>query len=126
MTKITAPDNCGNSPKAYQLRDFNIAYAKQELQAMLDQLTDNISWDWVGDKHVTGKEQVAKVLEKMIAQRAAEFTLQKILTHGKFGAVDGTITMPDGSSYGFCDIYVFSSNAKNAKIAEITTYVIRR
>lgn len=126
MTKIIAPENCGNSPKAFQLRDFNVAYAKQELQLMLDQLTDDITWHWVGEKTVTGKEEVAKELEAMMAQKVAEFTVQKILTHGKLGAADGTVTMQDGSSYGYCDVYVFSSAAKSAKIAEITSYVVQQ
>lgn len=126
MTKITTPDNCGNSPKALQLRDFNIAYVKQDLPTMLDQLADNIAWHWVGDKQAQGKDEVAKALEEMISHQAVEFTLQNILTHGKLGAADGKITMQDGSTFAFCDVYIFSSTAKTAKIAEITSYVIQK
>ncbi len=124
MTKIIVDEDCGNAPKILLLRDFNIAFAKQNAEFVLQNLTDNIRWDRVGDKLVEGKDQVAKEVDKMQQTKTAELTIKNIMTHGNVGAVDGITKLDNGKSYAFCDVYRFSSSAKDAKIREITTYII--
>jgi hypothetical protein len=125
MLKIHVEEDCGNAPKKIVLRDFNIAFAKNDRDFLLANITDNMRWTMVGDKVVEGKEQFTAALEQMAQRTASELTLANILTHGKVGAVDGTLTLKDGSRYGFCDVYQFSSNAKDAKIKALTSYVIQ-
>ena len=50
----------------------------------------------------------------------AELTIRHAVTHGKAGAVDGSIKSEDGRSHAFCDVYEFSS-AKGTTVKEITS-----
>ena len=54
----------------------------------------------------------------------AELALYNFITRGNTGAVDGVITLEDGKTYAFCDVYRFGS-AKNIRIKEITSYLIK-
>jgi hypothetical protein len=55
---------------------------------------------------------------------ALELNISNIMTHGSTGAANGILIFENNKSYAFCDVYIFSSAAKNAKIKEITSYVI--
>lgn len=56
MTKIISSPNCGNSPKMEFLKDFNIAFAKGNLEIIADSVTDDIVWNIIGDRKIEGKE----------------------------------------------------------------------
>ncbi len=124
MTKIICEEDCGNAPKGIQIRDFNIAFAKGEWEEMLQQLTDTIHWNYVGDRVLDGMEAVADDLRNKAQQPKSEMTILTIMTHGKVGGANGIVTLNNGKQYHFSHIYKFSSAAKNAKIKEITSYVL--
>ncbi len=124
MLKITINEDCGNAPKKLFLRDIYIAFAKNDLQHILQNVSDGIRWNMVGDSLVEGKEQVANVIEAMNHTKATELTIKNIITHGKTAAVDGIVKLENGSRYAFCDVYNFSSSAKDAKVKEVTSYSI--
>ncbi|MCC6457646.1 MAG: nuclear transport factor 2 family protein [Caldilineaceae bacterium] len=124
MTKVIFGEDCGNAPKRLQLRDFNIAYAKNDIEHILQNITDDVRWEIAGVKLVEGKDQVAEVMEQMKDTKTTELNIKNIITHGNVGAVDGITKLADGSSYAFCGVYRFSSHAKHAKIKEITLYRI--
>jgi hypothetical protein len=50
-------------------------------------------------------------------------TIRHIATHGKAGAVDGTVRLENGKLRAFCHMYEFS-NSKGSAIKEITSYFI--
>lgn len=58
---------------------------------------------------------------------SCEFKIHHTITHGKTAAVDGIMKVTDPSGnvkiYAFCDIYLMSG-FKNAKIKEMTSYVL--
>src|SRR5215203_2608203 len=124
MTKITVGEDCGNAPKKELLRDFNIAFVKGDVDHLLQNLTDDICWTMVGDRLFEGKEQVAKMVEQASKTKTTELTINNIITHDNTGAVDGVIKLENDTTYAYCDIYRFGS-AKNVKIKEISSYVIR-
>lgn len=123
MTKITSSPNCGNSPKMAFLKDINIAFAKGHVEFLIESMADDIVWNIVGDKKIEGKEKFVEELKKMTAVKASELILDRILTHGKEGAVSGIMKMPNGTKYAFSDFYEFSG-AKGAKVKSITSFVI--
>ena len=125
IPKVLVDDDCRNAPKKEQLRDFNIAYAQRDVPNLLEFVAGNIRWHIVGDTIVEGKEQFAHRIKQMAQTRVTELTISHILTHGNAGALDGVMVMEDGSSVAYCDVYRFSSNARDAKIKEITSYVIK-
>ncbi len=123
MTKIVSSPNCGNSPKMAFLKEFNIAFAKGNVDFLIESVTDEIVWNIVGDKIITGKENFADELETMKTEKATELILDQILSHGKEGAVNGTIKMGNGKKYAFSDFYQFNG-ARGSKIKSMTSYVI--
>ena len=123
MTKITVSPDCGNAPKKEFLKEINIAFAQGNLDFLTESVTDKIVWNIIGDKKIEGKEKFTEELEKMKTKKASELILDRILTHGKEGAISGIMKMQNGKKYAFSDFYEFSG-AKGAKVKSITSYVI--
>ncbi|WP_303925204.1 nuclear transport factor 2 family protein [Draconibacterium sediminis] len=123
MTKIVSKPNCGNSPKMEFLKEFNIAFAKGNVEFITGNVTDEIVWNIIGNKKIEGKEKFTEELEKMKSEKVSELIIDQILSHGKEGAASGTIKMQNGKEYAFSDFYKFKG-AKGAKIRSITSYVI--
>ncbi|UCS92912.1 nuclear transport factor 2 family protein [Echinicola marina] len=124
MTKIIASPNCGNSPKMAFLKEFNIAFAKGNIDYLIESVSDEIVWHIVGDKEIAGKEMFRSEMENMKTNKVVELTLYQILSHGKEGAVNGSMKMHDGKEYAFSDFYQFSG-AKGKLIKSITSYIIK-
>ncbi|MDO6518991.1 nuclear transport factor 2 family protein [Zobellia uliginosa] len=124
MTKIISSPNCGNSPKMEFLKQFNIAFAKGDIAFLIENVTDDIVWNIIGDKTIEGIEVFAEELEKIQSVKASELILDQILSHGKEGAANGWMTMENGMRYAFSDFYLFQS-AKGEKLKEITSYCIK-
>lgn len=124
MTRIVVEEDCGNAPKKTLLRDFNIALVEHDVDAFLRYVTDTVRWTRIGEQVIEGRGQVARALEQMKQRNTVELVIDMMITHGATGAVNGTVTLEDGSRYAFCDVYRFSSG-KETKIKEITSYVIQ-
>ena len=124
MLNIKVDEDCGNAPKKILLRDFEIAFAQNNVAHLLELVVEDIHWNRVGNKVLEGIEAIAAEMAQRQSPKATELTLTNIITHGKTGAVNGTLQFENGSSYAFCNVYSFSSNAKNAKIKAITSYLI--
>ena len=123
MTRVIRSEDCGNSPKNIFVQDITIAFAKGDTTFLLDNVTDDIRWDIIGNKLVQGKDELAKVVEQMKKEKAIKLTVHHVATHGKSGAVNGTTKLNDGKTREFCNVYEFS-NSKGEAIREITSYVI--
>lgn len=121
--KITVPEDCGNAPRKEFIRDFNIAFAENKKDKILEFMADDIEWVMVGDKIMNGKEEVAKSLELMGDEIAEELILDTIITHGDTAACDGIIKYSK-KAIAFCDVYKFTGHDKNAKIRQLTSYGI--
>ncbi|MFT8320133.1 MAG: nuclear transport factor 2 family protein [Bacillus sp. (in: firmicutes)] len=122
--KITCVEDCGNSPKMSLLKAFHIAFARNDSDFILDNITDSISWDIIGQKRILGKENFLTELQQIAQINMTELHISNIITHGKTGSANGMFRLKNNKSYAFCDIYTFSSASKKAKIKEITSYVI--
>jgi len=124
MTKIISSPNCGNSPKMEFLKEFNIAFARGNVEFITESVTDNIVWNIIGDKTIEGKEKFTEELEKMKPRKVSELVLEQILSHGREGASNGIMKMQDGKKYAFSDFYKFKG-AKGIKITQITSYIVK-
>ena len=124
MVRVIASEDCGNAPKKAQLRDFNIAFAEGDVDRILGFVSDNVTWNRVGDTRIEGRENFENDLRPMQDVRAKEVEITDIITHGNVGAAHGILRFENGQSYAFCDVYRFTSHARDAKIREITSYVI--
>ena len=123
MTKIIISEDCGNSPKNIFVQDLTIAFAKGDSKFILSNATDDIRWNIIGEQLIEGKDQFAEALNKTKKDPVEVLTIRHIATHGKAGAVDGTLRLENGRLRAFCNVYEFS-NSKGTAIKEITSYVI--
>jgi len=122
MTKIDIPFDCGNSPKREFIKEFNIAFAKGNLDFIIGHVSDDIVWTIHGDKKIEGKESFSKEIHKMKENVADKMTLRSIITHGIEASAHGEIKMGD-KTYAFCDVYVFT-NTTGEIIKTMESYVL--
>ncbi len=123
MAKIIIGEDCGNSPKKTFLKQFNISFAENDIAFIINNVSEDISWNIIGDKHIQGKKDFEEALEQMKNYIIKELTVSSIITHGRKGAVNGLMKMEDGKNYSFCDIYEFSG-AKGTCVKSMISYVI--
>lgn len=122
MTRVIIGEDCGNSPKNIFVQEITIALAKGDVKSVLNSLTEDIRWNIVGDRVLQGTEQFVEALQAKKNEKVVELNIHHIATHGKAGAVDGTLKF-ENRSLAFCYVYEFS-NAKGIAIKEITSYII--
>lgn len=111
------------SERAELLKKFNKAFATSDIEYILNQFSDNIRWEMIGEFVLEGKEAVRDSLEEMVCEEHHELTIDHIITHGREAAVDGIIKTADGKTIAFCDMYRFSG-FKNAKITLLRSYTL--
>ncbi|MFS8615620.1 MAG: nuclear transport factor 2 family protein [Solitalea sp.] len=122
MININIEADCGNAPKKTFLKDFNIAFARNDIGFILDHVSEQVSWELVGDRVIRGKTDMQAALEEMAASPMEEMTLEKIITHGTDAAASGRIKM-QGKEFAFCDLYRFGG-FKGTTLREITSFVV--
>lgn len=110
------------------IRAFNDAFLTNDLDFIIDRLTDDIEWEMVGDQKMNGKPEVRQLMESATngSLKITKIQIDKIINQGPHAAVNGTMVMKDKDktiNYGFCDVYTFSDD-KSEKIKAMTSYVV--
>ena len=123
MPKITIQADCGDAPRKALLRDMNIAFAKADVEAILDCFTDDVGWRIVGETELRGKAAMREALEAMKHVVTCELIIHSIITGGREGAVHGIVISEDGAPVAFCDIVQFDS-ATGELIEMMTSFAI--
>lgn len=120
--KMTIPDDCGNSPKKLILKDFNIAFVSNETDFLSIHISDNITWNIIGDSIIQGKGDFIEKVKEINKNEVIELIVDNIITHGYVASANGKIVIGD-TIYNFCHIYNFTGAGKKAKIKEITSFI---
>lgn len=109
------------------IRDFNEAFSRNDRDFILNNMTDDIIWEFIGEKTVQGKEEVKKFMEPMSNVETLELELLQIITHGRTAAANGRMKIKEPSgeekSFGFADFYVLNG-MKSPKVKKLTSYVV--
>lgn len=121
--KIESPQNCGNSPKNEMLKEFCIALFENDAQFISDHLDLGITWEIVGRKSIFGLKNFLAHLESSPKTRASSVTIERIISHGKEGAIEGRFNLETREAFQFSDFIEFTG-AAGKKIKSITSYVI--
>lgn len=122
--QITYPEDCGNAPKKNIILNLYKAYAKGDNKFYVDNLANNATCNIIGKTIISGKDNI--ILKINNFKNVIEIIIKNIITHGKIGASHGLIKLSNNTQLAFCDIFVFSSSSKKAKIKEITSYIIKQ
>jgi len=101
-----------------------IAFANNDLSFLLGSVVDDATWEVVGSTTVSGKTEIEALLKKLTDKDLVEMTISTIITHGDAGSVNGETVAKVGKSQGFCHVCTFNSHGKNAKLKQITSYII--
>ena len=109
------------------IRDFNEAFSKNDLDFILNNMSDDIEWNFVGEEPRKGKEAVKEFMEPMKNTETLELELLQIITDGRTAAANGRMKIKEPSgeikSFGFADFYVLDG-LKTPKIKKMTSYVV--
>ncbi|MGI8314182.1 nuclear transport factor 2 family protein [Halobacillus mangrovi] len=122
--EVICDDDCGNAPKKQLIKEFNLAFATNNVEFVISCVSDDIKWNIVGDQFIQGKKAFSEALQQMKESNISKIHMKNIITHGRTGAADGTLFFNGGKQIHFCDIIMFTSAGKQAKIKELTSYVI--
>lgn len=125
MTEIVVEEDCGNAPRKEWLRAFNVAFIEGDIESTLSFVTEDVTWDLVGEARIEGREGMRAWLESMAGKKARRVVLENFITHGRIAAVDGTYEMESGSTFSFCDVYEFTGAKSDSPIRNYKSYVIR-
>lgn len=124
MTRVIIAEVCGNSPRNIFLEKLTIAFAKVEAEWILENVTEDVRWNIIGEELVSGKAEAAARLERMAVEEVEELTVSHVATHGRAGAVDGMLKMKNGERLAFCHVCEFT-RAGGTQVRGITSYVIK-
>lgn len=109
------------------IRDFNEAFSKNDLEFILNNMSDDIVWDFVGEEIMEGKEAVKKFMEPMSKIETLEMKLLQVISREQSAAANGKMKIKEPSgetkSFGFADFYEFDGQ-KTPKITKMTSYVV--
>jgi hypothetical protein len=121
--KISIQPDCGNSPRKGFLKDLHINMANGDLNAVADQIPEDISWNRVGVGRVAGKLAFEAELRKSPLWNVQSLLVVTVITHGAEASVSGTVVSKKGKAWFFCNVYKFSA-AGGFKLASITSFLI--
>ncbi|SER23863.1 SnoaL-like domain-containing protein [Gracilibacillus ureilyticus] len=106
---------------------FNDAFASGNVDYIIGNTANDVSWHLVGADELRGRESVNKMLEPMRGVVPKEYKTNNILIHGNKAVVEGTMIMPKANgeyqSYAYCDVYTFDQSNKET-IKDLTAYLI--
>src|SRR5215469_14799313 len=111
MVKIVVPEDCASDSKKVFVRDFNIAFAENNNEKILEFMADSVIWNMVGVKIIQGKKKIRKELESMKQGAAVELILHTVVAKENTAAADGIMKFKN-SAIAFCDVYEFIGRGK--------------
>jgi len=116
--KVIRSSGCGNSPKQKLVEDMSVALAGADVGIMASLAVPELVWLHIGKKPIEGQNAVLSAIRK--SGPATEVAIERVVSHGRAGAVNGIITR-SGKHTAFCHMFEFK-NAKSTHVKSISTY----
>ena len=108
------------------LEKLNEAFAKCDIDFLANSVTEDITWNIVGEKIISGKKDFEKALDRMRHGGPTEIKVNEIIISEDRSVVEGIVEFyvepGKKKKYAFCDVYIFSKKEKT-KFKELRTYV---
>ena len=118
--KVIRSSGCGNSSKQKLVVDMSVALAGADVGIMASLAVPELVWLHIGKKPIEGQDAVLSAIRK--SGPATEVAIDRVVSHGRAGAVNGIITR-SGKHTAFCHMFEFK-NAKGTHVKSISTYSI--
>lgn len=117
MTEVSRSSDCGNSPKNRMAEDIAVALATQDTDFLSQVLDPGAHWSHPGGTRTTAEA----ILEQVASGGApASLAIEHAISHGKVGAVSGSVVREAGR-FGFCHVIEFTS-VKCSRVRRIDSY----
>lgn len=108
------------------LKKFNDAFANCDTEFLANSVTDDIKWEIIGEKTISGKKDFEKSLDRMKHSGPTEIRVSEIVSVKDKSVVEGIVEFyvepGKKKKYAFCDVYIFS-DSDDTKFKELRTYV---
>ncbi|MES2810045.1 MAG: nuclear transport factor 2 family protein [Bacteroidota bacterium] len=105
------------------LQTANARVTAGDNEGFLYYCTDDITWNFIGDQTLTGKEAVRRYMAETYIEPPT-FNVEHLIAEGDFVTVTGKISLKDKTgkfiNYSYCDVWRF----ENGKMAELKAFVI--
>ena len=116
--KVIRSSGCGNSSKQKPLEDMSVALAGADAGLINLLAVPELVWLNVGKTPIEGQNAVLSAIRK--SGPATEVAIERVVSHGRAGAVNGIITR-GGKRTAICHMFEFN-NFKWAHVKSISTY----
>lgn len=118
MTKIQGSSDCGNSPKNKFAEQIAICIETGKVDELAPLLVPDFRWN----NEDASEHPAAEFLDAVGGAAAASgIVIDRVVTHGRNGAVSGSTVSQQGSQARFCHIMQFA-NAKGTTLAAIDSF----
>lgn len=118
MTRVERSNDCGNSPKNKFAQEVAVAIEGCDAASLASALAEGATWCNASGETL-GR---AAFLESVSnATKPTRIVIDRVLSHGRSGAVDGMAHMGPEHVRRFCHIIHFA-NAKGDRVAHISSY----
>lgn len=105
------------------LQKANAAITKGDNEAFLSYCTEDIKWEFIGDKTLQGKEAIRQYMAIAYVEPPV-FNVENLIAEGEFLTAVGKISMKNEQGrmvdYSYCDVWRF----RDGKMAELKAFVI--
>ncbi|WP_343521999.1 nuclear transport factor 2 family protein [Pedobacter sp.] len=113
-----------NADNKQILLNANRCVTKGDYEGFLLFCTENIKYEFIGDKTLQGKEALRAYMKEAYIEPPV-FNVEKLIAEGDFLTAIGKISMKDKSGeiidYSYCDVWRFD----NDKMAALKAFVIK-
>jgi hypothetical protein len=121
--QIRRSPDCRNSPKNLFIEDLTIALTTQDIEGVSSSISDQAQWKVVGRYIAQGRQEFIKALPQISAPGGSALQINRVVSHGSAGAVNGTIELNNEEATDFCHVFEFT-NAKGTSVELVTSYII--
>ena len=118
--KVIRSSDCGNSPKQKLLEDMSVALAGADAGLIDSLAVPELVWLHIGKKPVEGQDAMLSAIRE--SGPATEVAIERVVSHGRAGAVNGIITRGSKRT-AFCHMFEFN-NTKGTHVKSISTYSV--
>jgi ketosteroid isomerase-like protein len=109
------------------INEFLDAFDKNDTEAILKNMTDDVEWDMLNDQKISGKAALRSFFEKNKDMVMVSSTRDHFIVEGDHASVGGEVLCKNtasGQEYDmyYCDVY----ELQNGKIKNMVTYNINK
>ncbi|SDQ65275.1 conserved hypothetical protein [Chryseobacterium soldanellicola] len=106
------------------LEKANAAISAGDHETFLTYCTENTKWTFVGDRILSGKEEIRQYMAEAY-KKPPKFDVEYMIGEGNFVTAVGTISLYENDiwvTYDYCDFWRF----EDGKMAELRAFVVKK